>query len=728
MVTDRPTAPASSGAASTWHEDELDPWTDAVADAIVALQAGGGSSTLQAQITAASAGDTIIVQPGIYREAVTVDASMRIIFLDGAEIRGSDDWSVGEQTWTSVAAGWRSTSSVPALTIDSNAVRFSDDTLGPASANQVFVDEQPYRLIGVAGETPDPGEYSLDASDRVILPLNPAGHLVEVTARQSWITFTASGVTLVRPQARHCAADRGVGGIVNGTYNGTTYDNQVIVEPTFRDCFGQAIAWFQSSGHRIYDPVIERCGNTGLLFIDCDDTEVYRPVISGSNYWGYWDTNFEAGGIKVCGEQEGPTDVERSLLIYEPQIHDCDGIGIWFDVLVDGGAGHAVKVVRPRIWDCTGAGVELEASQNIDIVDPVIWNCGHSTPTAFSGSGIYGSNARGITITNPLIAWCADGITNLVFDRGDGMPITGWTFDDFTITNPTILMGRLSQSASNNIAIGMASSWAGSGRTVTTQTGNEATGARIWYPWHEGLNIASPADNQRFKWDDTGVTNTLHTIQSAIDAGLLDADSRLLTTDEMLAICARAGIPGMMDDDDGIAMPAHFEPGTLLNLNTPVTVANAASGVLGDQLAVAANQLGLGTTLRITAWGVFSSSGTPNITFNIRHGTTVIATTGAFATPNSVTNRGWHLTAMIRMRDDLMFGSGTWEIQGSVLLSWSGGDGVVADLENTSAPAVTVTSASTIDLQVVWGTTSASNTITCRIETIECLPYVPSSV
>jgi hypothetical protein len=74
-------------------------------------------TTINQMIAAAAEGATINV-PGnkVYRETVNINKGITLVAEAGAEIRASDRWS----SWTNLGNGtWRSTQSVPALTVES---------------------------------------------------------------------------------------------------------------------------------------------------------------------------------------------------------------------------------------------------------------------------------------------------------------------------------------------------------------------------------------------------------------------------------------------------------------------------------------------------------------------------------------------------------------------------------------------------------------------------------
>lgn len=173
-------------------------------------------------------------------------------------------------------------------------------------------------------------------------------------------------------------------------------------------------------------------------------------------------------------------------------------------------------------------------------------------------------------------------------------------------------------------------------------------------------------------------------------------------------------------------------------LNSPAPVADGAalanSATLTDitpnvaagtpQFVVPANYLVPGQVLRVTGRGRFSTTGTPTLLIGAYWGAVAgvaLGTTGAITTTSGVTNVPWQFTADIVVRS--IGSSGTMFTQG-----WahgiSGTVGVSVVPVPVSAPAtvtVDTTTAKALTLGAQWGTSSASNTITCHQWLVEAL-------
>lgn len=157
--------------------------------------------------------------------------------------------------------------------------------------------------------------------------------------------------------------------------------------------------------------------------------------------------------------------------------------------------------------------------------------------------------------------------------------------------------------------------------------------------------------------------------------------------------------------------------GTALASSTTLTDISPA-----PQLTLPANWLYVGQRLRAVAYGIFSTTGTPTLLLGAYYGGvagTAIAATGA-TTTQTVT------TAPFRLELDLLVkslgSSGTvWANGKAYLGSLTVPTMVWAPATQTMPVTVNTTVASALTLGAQWGTSSASNTITCEDFYVETL-------
>lgn len=154
---------------------------------------------------------------------------------------------------------------------------------------------------------------------------------------------------------------------------------------------------------------------------------------------------------------------------------------------------------------------------------------------------------------------------------------------------------------------------------------------------------------------------------------------------------------------------------TISNDATEKTLTNSGRG----SLTLPANFLTAGKSIRITAFGVYGTTGSPNFRIRVFLNSTAVASTTNIAAPSGVTNRGWKLDVIITCRS--VGGSGTTFTQGTLVLATGGSDSVSWDLENTATDTIDTTVTQAIDVMSTFGTASGSNTVTCTNLVIEAL-------
>lgn len=142
------------------------------------------------------------------------------------------------------------------------------------------------------------------------------------------------------------------------------------------------------------------------------------------------------------------------------------------------------------------------------------------------------------------------------------------------------------------------------------------------------------------------------------------------------------------------------------------------------QVVLPANFLVVGSTLRITADGVFSNTATPTLLLGVYIGGvagTALAATGATTTTTGASNWPWRVEYTCTVRT--VGSSGTIMGQGFVDLATSLTAVTRIPIPSTALATVTFdsTAAKAITIGAQWGTASASNTLTCHNMIVESL-------
>ena len=149
--------------------------------------------------------------------------------------------------------------------------------------------------------------------------------------------------------------------------------------------------------------------------------------------------------------------------------------------------------------------------------------------------------------------------------------------------------------------------------------------------------------------------------------------------------------------------------------------------VIFPNVVIPANFLQDGRALRIRAFGKLSTTGTPTITFAIRWGGvagTLLATTEAITMGSGVTNVNWSIEAILQVRSNGASGSVLVMGDCHVHTSSTAVSQNVFGVSGYDAPAavtVDLTADTALSLTADWSASSASNTLTGMIYTIEAL-------
>lgn len=149
--------------------------------------------------------------------------------------------------------------------------------------------------------------------------------------------------------------------------------------------------------------------------------------------------------------------------------------------------------------------------------------------------------------------------------------------------------------------------------------------------------------------------------------------------------------------------------------------------IIFPNVTIPANYMADGRVLRLRAFGKLSTTGTPTITFAIRWGGvsgTVLATSEAITCASGAANTAWSIEAFIQTRSN--GSSGSLLVMGDVAVNLTAStqtSGVfgVSGFDAPAAVTVDLTADTALSLTADWSASSASNTLTGMVYTIEAL-------
>lgn len=155
--------------------------------------------------------------------------------------------------------------------------------------------------------------------------------------------------------------------------------------------------------------------------------------------------------------------------------------------------------------------------------------------------------------------------------------------------------------------------------------------------------------------------------------------------------------------------------------NTSVTLTDVSPA---PQIVLPANQLDVGMVLRLRAFGTFSNTGTPTLLLGFYYGAvagTALAATSAVTTTTGATNWQWSMEYEGRVRSTgtggTVLGAGWVDLATSLTALTH------RPIPETALATVTTdtTTAKALTVGAQWGTSSASNTLTCHHFSVELI-------
>lgn len=175
-------------------------------------------------------------------------------------------------------------------------------------------------------------------------------------------------------------------------------------------------------------------------------------------------------------------------------------------------------------------------------------------------------------------------------------------------------------------------------------------------------------------------------------------------------------------------MPAQFWESVLnapgVGAGTPLASSTALTDISpAPQLVIPANYLYVGQRLRVTGYGIYSTTATPTLLLGVYYGGvagTALAATAANAT-GTATAWPWNIRLEIYVRSTGSSGTlwcnGLAQV-GSSLTAYTG---YALPSSQTQPITINTTTANAITVGAQWGTNSSSNTITCEDAYVEAI-------
>ncbi|MBA2482072.1 MAG: right-handed parallel beta-helix repeat-containing protein [Planctomycetes bacterium] len=327
--------------------------------------------TINKAVNAVSAGGTVWIRGGTYREEITMSrsgtASAPIIV---SAYNGEKPVIKGSQ----VVTGWTQHSgSIYKKTgwIYNSQQVFDDGAplqqigIPAAYGNGISVDGTPYiTAVGSNLSSMAPGRFWYDRTNKVLYvwlanSSHPANSVMEASTQRRIMTLYATNYVQVKGLAfRHSStAAFQVGGAGVELGANTTLEN---CDVQWCD-FAGITAGYQKSGDKILNCIVSNNGDSGIGISSSFGFLIRGCTIASNNYRKF---NFlwHAGGVKVTTDGYGTLD--------QNTVRDNKGNGIWFDYA---DSGNANVISRNQVINNVGdAGIMIEASKSFTVKNNVV--------------------------------------------------------------------------------------------------------------------------------------------------------------------------------------------------------------------------------------------------------------------------------------------------------------------------------------------------------------------
>lgn len=404
--------------------------------------------TIQYAASLASAGDTIYIRGGTYRERVNVPASASGTSGNLTKFfayTGETPVILGSETVT----GWTH------LPGSSNPIW--QHTSWPYDSQQVFVDGAPLQQIG-AGNTPQlprcvigsglsdmtAGTFYLDTASQTLSVWlsdgsNPFGHTVEASARNYALDSRfASFIHVKGLTCRYSGNEEG--------WNELTVGPSSTVESCdvqWSDFGGVTLA----SNSQVINSIISNNGDVGVQAVgSAKGIRVANNIIANNNYRGF-NTDWHCGGMKLIPEISG--------IVEGNDVGNNNGPGIWWDACYSGdpiivrnnyvhGENHGDGCVVGQ-----GLGIFIEISENALVYNNLVTDTAGIGIyiSASNNTGVYHNTILGTTgyssilvagVPRPGCSWLPGGACTLtnneVYNNILVSPANTWQYNDVVWT------------------------------------------------------------------------------------------------------------------------------------------------------------------------------------------------------------------------------------------------------------------------------------------------------
>ncbi len=304
--------------------------------------------TVNAAVSKASSGKTIVLRGGTYHESVTVASNKvvtiqnypgEVVWFDGS--KQISNWTKSGSVW--VTSGWTAEFGASMGGDAAFKARFIGTNPMAADPDMVFVNGTALKQVGSASAV-GPGQFAVnDAANTITIGTDPGGKDVRASDLAQAINLSGPGSVLQGVGVRRYANPYEKAGAVRIGSAGGTVRNVIIQDVA-------TIGLSMTNNNKLIDRVtIQRAGQVGIAGHQTDNSTISNSIVSNNNAEHFKDAPV-SGGIKITAARTMTVkNVDAS--------NNNEGSGIWFDV-----SSYNLNIVNNTANGNGKHGIEVEVS------------------------------------------------------------------------------------------------------------------------------------------------------------------------------------------------------------------------------------------------------------------------------------------------------------------------------------------------------------------------------
>ena len=383
--------------------------------------------SIQAAVSAHPAGTNFVLKAGTYRLQSVVPLNndsfigQGSVILDGATVLNFAADPSGSGLWVANATYIKETRGV----CDSDHPLCMQD-------QDVFIDSVLQTPATSAAGLVAGSWYFDQANGKVYLPVNPSGHLIEMSTASVAFSGKATGVKI-----SHLTVEKYItlaeAGAIGGVENGAGWSVNDV-----ESCWNHGTGVALGTNSQLSNSFIHNNGETGIKFGGSNGKAIGNEI-SWNNYAGF-STIWEAGGSKFWAT--------TNLLIQSNYVHDNNGKGLWTDTDNVG-----TSYISNTVLNNSGVGIQHEVSYAAVIRNNIVEGNAPAPTTWLGNAQIRIMNSSNVEVYNNTVETAVSGGNGIAVynqDRGSGTLGLWVSANDYVHNNNVTYLGVNGESGFQN--------------------------------------------------------------------------------------------------------------------------------------------------------------------------------------------------------------------------------------------------------------------------------------